>query len=235
MAYYTVDLRQIIYHFSQDLTPFTTQKDIGGYKFVDASLLPSISDRIEVARDRILSKNIPWFSDTMKKEFWELFAERNLMREIEYETTDMFILELNSNIKSCIKRYNITYETLNKKLDPFTQYEEIIERDKTTDGETSDTSNSSANSDSKTVYEDTPINRLTNADYATNITTVDSNSSGYAESDGTNHVVEDEDITRKGRRDSQAKLIEELLSSLRDVISDMVNECSQRIFLKIYE
>ncbi len=234
MAQYTVDLRQIIYHYSQDINPLNTFKDIGGYKFIDNSLLPTIEDRINTAKDKILKSNIPWHSGDMKNEFWEQFCARNLMREIEYETVDMFILELNANIKGCINRYNISYEALSKKIEPFTQYEETIARDKTTDGDSTNSSEGTSSATGKTVFEDTPMTSLGNEDYATNITQFNNNNSSNVSDSGNTHLNEDEDISRKGRRDSQAKLINELISALRDVIVDMVEECSQRIFLKIY-
>lgn len=234
MAQYTVDLRQIIYHYSQEINPLNTFKDIGGYKFIDNSLLPTIEDRISVAKNKILKPNIPWYNSEMANEFWEQFCARNLMREIEYETVDMFILGLNANIKGCVNRYNISYRALSEKIEPFIQYEETITRDKVTNGESSSQSEGTSEGNGKTVFEDTPMTSLGNEDYATNITQINNDNSSSTSDSGYSYLGEDEDISRKGRRDSQAKLINELISALRDVIVDMVEECSQRIFLKIY-
>ena len=94
MAYYTTTLRDIIYHYSQDKNPETLAKQNAGegrYPFFKPEYDVPVWERIATAENSMIDKNIQFFSQQMKDDFFQLFCTDNLMREIEYESVTMFL------------------------------------------------------------------------------------------------------------------------------------------------
>lgn len=241
MAYYTLTLRDIIYQISQDKNPYdiaVKEAHNSKYPFIRPSQDISIFDRITMALPYIISPNIEFYSQKMKEEFWYLFCEENLMREIEYDTVSIFLIRFDAQLRKVIWRYNQMYATLKEQYDITTSYRDKETRivDEDTSGNLESNSGSENESNRKSVFEDTPESRLLNEDYATSITQDDNHSTGaynqHSENTGTRDVKET--VNREGQKAPDWEMYSKFRKSLDDVIANMVAIVSKPLFLKIY-
>ena len=108
--------------------------------------------------------------------------------------------------------------------------------DGTHERETEDKGTSNATTQNKSVFEDTPESSLGNNDYATNITTSTGNANTETKGNGTENssYADKETVIETGFDGPQGEIIRRNMDSLMDVVGRMVDECSQRIFLKLY-
>ena len=77
MAYYTTTLRDIIYHYSQDKNPEALAKQNAGegrYPFFKPEYDVPVWERIATAEKSMIDKNIQFFSEQMKDDFFQLFC-----------------------------------------------------------------------------------------------------------------------------------------------------------------
>ena len=109
MSKYETTLRQIIYHYSQQVLPMDVAKEHqivytlpSGRVIQFAPILKgddiSLDDRLELARDILLPSSLVFYNENMREEYYETFCVENLMREIEYETTTYFLRKWKTNI-----------------------------------------------------------------------------------------------------------------------------------------
>lgn len=242
MAHFTTTLRDIIYHYSQEYDPITIAERVGQetgrYPFILPGQDVPVEQRIKTAQDSIISSDIKFYNEEMKSEFWMQFCLTNLMREIEYEEVSMWILQFNLNIRRVIWRYNKLYETLSADIDLLNSHRRQLLRN--TNGNenrrTTDHGTSSSTSSNKEVFEDTPESSLGNSDYATSITNTSGNASGETNGEGTDNssYSDHEDLIETGFDGPQGEILKKNRDSLVDVVGAMVDECSKRIFLKLY-
>lgn len=242
MAHFTTTLRDIIYHYTQDLDPYAIAAkeaaETGRYPFILPSQDISVTERITAAMDSIIDPSIQFYDDDMKKDFWMQFCTKNIMREIEYEEPAMWILQFNHNVRRCIWRYNKFYEMMKTEIDLTNSHKRQMLRnaDGTHERETEDKGTSTASTQNKSVFEDTPESSLGNNDYATNITTSTGNANTETQGNGTENssYADKETVIETGFDGPQGEIIRRNMDSLIDVIGRMVDECSQRIFLKLF-
>lgn len=242
MAHFTTTLRDIIYHYTQDMDPFSIAakeaEKTGRYPFIMPSQDISVAERITSAMDSIIDGNIQFYDDEMKREFWMQFCTKNIMREIEYEEPSMWILQFNLNVRRCIWRYNKFYEMMKIEIDLTNSHKRQMLRnaDGTNERATEDRGTSNATTQNKSVFEDTPESSLGNNDYATNITTSTGNANTETQGNGKENssYADKETVIETGFDGPQGEIIRRNMDSLMDVIGRMVDECSQRIFLKLY-
>lgn len=242
MAHFTTTLRDIIYHYSQDLDPVSIAQRVGEetgrYPFILPDQDVPVEERIIQARDQIISSNIAFYNEEMKDEFWMQFCVKNLMREIEYEEPAMWILQFNNNIRRIIWRYNKLYETMSMEIDMLNTHKRQLMRDTSGDSnrETTDHGTSTSQTSNNEVYEDTPESRLGNSDYATSITNNSGNANGETTGNSTDNSSynDHETLIETGFDGPQGEILKRNRDSLIDVIGGMVDECSKRIFLKIH-
>lgn len=257
MALYTITLREIIYQKTQDQNPLANIQGLNTAKSVDAyrpenyipgdggrypffyqQNYPTIEERIAAAQNQILAKNLLFQSEEFKTNFWNAFCVTFLMREIEFETTGLFILKLNQRLRTVLPRYNILWNAIHEDLEPFISYREMTDRGLNENIDRNNTGNSNINnsSNSKNVFEDTPQNKLGNPDYATNITTVDSGyNTGNTYKDDTNTDRNlSEGIIKQGFNRPKIELIGELFEKLQDLIDNMVHDVGDQLFLKVF-
>lgn len=212
--------------------------DGGRYPFIKQEDFPTLEERIELAKDNILSNSLTFASSEFKDNFWTAFCAEYLMREIEYETTNLFIFKLNQRIKNLLPRYNILYNAIQEDLEPYVTYRKMRDRglNEKVDKDENGNSNQINNSGSKTVFEDTPYNKLLNTDYATNINNNNSNSetdNTYKSEQDTNRSLS-EGIVEEGFTKPKIELLSELFEKLQDLIVMMVKEVGEPLFLKVF-
>ena len=242
MAHFTTTLRDILYHYTQDLDPFSIAQRVGAetgrYPFILPNQDVPVEDRIRAAKEYIISPDIKFYSAEMENDFWMQFCVKNLMREIEYEEPAMWILQFNNNVRRVIWRYNKLYETLFVDIDLLSSHKRQMVRN--THGnenrQTTDHGTSNSTTSNREVFEDTPESRLGNSDYATNITNSNGTANGETNGEGTDKsdYSDNENLIETGFDGPQGELLKQNRESLVDVIGSMVDECSKRIFLKIH-
>lgn len=203
MSKYSVTLREIIYHYSQGMLPIPIAKEQkteyvlpSGRTIYFAPITMeqdiSVHDRMEMCKNILLPSDINFYDEQMRNEYYTIFCAENLMREIEYETTEYFLMRWKTNIIKCISKYNRIWEMLLDDynfLSDYTRNADITDDDDVTHGKVTDGSgkntlthglkvetDNSGKATSKTVFEDTPENELMNTSYATNITKVENES-----------------------------------------------------------
>ena len=242
MAHFTTTLRDIIYHFSQQDDPYTIAQQVadetGRYPFILPGQDVPVTERIKTARDSIIDADIQFFNEDMKNEFWMQFCIKNIMREIEYEEVAMRILQFNYNIRRVIWRYNKLYETLSANIDLLNSHKRQMVRNTTgnENRQTTDHGTSNSTTSNREVFEDTPESQLGNSDYATNITNTNGSANGETTGEGTDKsdYSDNENLVETGFDGPQGEILMRNRESLVDVIGAMVDECSKRIFLKLY-
>lgn len=166
MSKYETTLRQIIYHFSQelhyheelrtgwerdglpvDVAEFFARKiEVRGtsIKFapIDKYHDISVDERIEKCFDILVPPTLNFYNDEMRRDYYEIFCTENLMREIEYETVTYFLMKWKSNIKKCIRKYNALYAATAYDMDILNDYMRngiIEDNDDVTHGKRTDT------------------------------------------------------------------------------------------------
>lgn len=204
MSKYSLTLREIIYHYSQNMLPIPVALEnkieyrLPSGKVVTFTPITqaqdiSVADRMEICKNILLPADINFYDEVMRNEYYTIFCAENLMREIEYETTDYFLMRWKTNIIKCIAKYNRIWEMLLNDynfLSDYTRNADITDDDDVTHGKVTDGSGKNTlthglkvetenggEAESKTVFEDTPENELLNTSYATNITKVGNESS----------------------------------------------------------
>lgn len=160
------------------------------------------------------------------------------MREIEYETTALFILKLNQRVRNLLPRYNILYNAIQEDIEPFITYRKSRDRglNEKVDKDENGSSNSNTTSNNKRVFEDTPQNKLLNVDYATDITNTDANNNTdnkYTSEQDTNRSLS-EGIVEEGFNKPKIELLSELFEKLDDLIIKMVKDVGEPLFLKVF-
>lgn len=229
MSNHTTTLRNIIYHYSQDFNPLFPP-DEKRYHFIRFEDEMSVIERIEKARPKMLYNTNKFFNEKFKNAFFQQFCIDNLMREIEYETTEYFILKFNQNVSRWLPVYNKLYETSLLELDKLKSYSK--ESVRAGGRETSANGESTSENNNKNVFNDTPENRLTNADYATTITVDEGRGNGTTSSNGKEDYTEN--YTESGYNVPQAELILKYRETLMDVVGKFSDTVSRTLFSKIY-
>lgn len=229
MSNHTTTLRNIIYHYSQDFNPLFPP-DEKRYHFIRFEDEMSVIERIEKARPKMLYNTNKFFNEEFKNAFFQQFCVDNLMREIEYETSEYFILKFNQNVSRWLPVYNKLYETSLLELDKLKSYSK--ESTRTGNRETSANGESTSENRNKNVFDDTPENRLTNSDYATTITVDEGSGNGTTSSNGKEDYTEN--YTESGYNVPQAELILKYRETLMDVVGKFSDTVSRTLFSKIY-
>lgn len=266
MSAYTINLRNIIYHYSQDINPFDDEyliKDTISLKngetitteFVNPTLM-SLSERIKAAMPKLLPEDDFAFRDAlMRQSYFRMFVTKNIRREIEYETVQEWIAQWHENIHSCLDAYNALYGLWLQEADGIIyrmrKLEESYDETGREEGKAGNTTASSGSTTGKNTneslntFDDMPESELKyNRSYATNQTLNkgETNSETASTSESSSDATSENERTRNYSRivtekESPVDLNSALYSALRNrvrVISEMVDETSERIFLKIY-
>lgn len=229
MSNHTTTLRNIIFHYSQDNNPLHQQEE-KRYAFIRLEDEMGVMERIEKARSKMLYNTNNFFNEEFKNVFFQQFCVDNMMREIEYETPEYFILKFNQNVSRWLPVYNKLYESSLLELDKLKSYSR--ESSRNGDRETSASGKSTSENNNKNVFDDTPENRLTSADYATTITVDESSGNGTTSSNG--KEVYSENYKESGYNVPQAELILKYRETLMDVVGQFSDTVSRSLFLKIY-
>lgn len=229
MSNHTTTLRDMIYHYSQDNNPLHPEEE-KRYSFIRLEDEMSVMERIEKARPKMLYNTNKFYNEEFKNDFFQQFCIDNMMREIEYETPGYFILKFNQNVSRWLPVYNKLYETSLLELDKLKSYSR--ESSRNGDRETTASGKSTSESNNKNVFDDTPENRLTNADYATTITVDQGSGNGTTSSSG--KEVYSENYKESGYNVPQADLILKYRETLMDVVGQFSDTVSHSLFLKIY-
>lgn len=233
MAKYTITLREIIYHYTQDKNPYNIQPDANGHRFMRDYDIMSVGERIKKAQEIFLS-GVTFADSGMADEFWENFAAKNLMREIEFETVEYFMLRFRAQLNLLLPKYNPLYESTKLEIEKLKSFGKKTHREGKDDTETNTHSDTNSTGSNRSVFEDTPENRLANADYATNITTNNGQDNTNVTAGGTDNKVYSEDVTEDGYNMPQAQLLQAYRETLITVINDLIDDVSRPLFCKIY-
>ena len=102
MAMYTMELRNYIEKFSQ----------------YDENL--TIDERIEIGREKLFDFDYPFYSENYKKQFETNFINEFYMREIGFETEELFKMRLRNWLRKNMGYYNKLFESELFKYDPLT-------------------------------------------------------------------------------------------------------------------
>lgn len=229
MSNHTTTLRNIIFHYSQDNNPLHPQEE-KRYPFIRLEDEMGVMERIEKARSKMLYNTNKFFNEEFRNAFFQQFCVDNMMREIEYETPEYFILKFNQNVSRWLPVYNKLYESSLLELDKLKSYSR--ESSRNGDRETNASGKSTSESNNKNVFDDTPENRLTKTDYATTITVDEGSGSGTTSSNG--KEVYSENYAESGYNVPQAELILKYRETLIDVVGQFSDTVSRTLFLKIY-
>ena len=229
MSNHTTTLRNIIYHYSQDVNPLHPQEE-KRYAFIRLEDEMSVMERIVKARSKMLYNTNNFFNEEFRNAFFQQFCVDNMMREIEYETPEYFILKFNQNVSRWLPVYNKLYESSLLELDKLKSYSR--ESTRNGDRKTNASGKSTSESNNKNIFDDTPENRLTNAAYATTITVDEGSGKGTTTSRG--KEVYSEDYKESGYNVPQAELILKYRETLMDVVGQFSDTVSRTLFLKIY-
>lgn len=229
MSNHTTTLRNIIFHYSQDNNPLHPQEE-KRYPFIRLEDEMGVMERIEKARSKMLYNTNKFFNEEFRNAFFQQFCVDNMMREIEYETPEYFILKFNQNVSRWLPVYNKLYESSLLELDKLKSYSR--ESSRNGDRETNASGKSTSESNNKNVFDDTPENLLTNTDYATTITVDEGSGSGTTSSNG--KEVYSENYAESGYNVPQAELILKYRETLMDVVGQFSDTVSRSLFLKIY-
>lgn len=229
MSNHTTTLRNIIYHYSQDNDPLHPEEE-KRYAFIRFEDEMGVMERIEKARSKMLYNTNKFFDEEFRNAFFQQFCVDNMMREIEYETTEYFILKFNQNVSRWLPVYNKLYETSLLELDKLKSYSR--ESARTGNRKTSARGKSASESNNKNVFNDTPENSLTNSDYATTITVDEGSGNGTTSSNG--KEVYSEKFNESGYNVPQAELIMKYRETLMDIVGQFSDTVSRTLFLKIY-
>lgn len=111
MSSYTMQLRAYIEHFSQHKRGL------------------SIRERIEIGRPKLFDFYYPIFSQNYKKRFEENFIRKFYMREIGFETEELFKFNLETWLNINMPYFNKLFESECIKYDPLINAFMTIERD----------------------------------------------------------------------------------------------------------
>ena len=135
MASYTMQLREYIEGFSEDV-------------------MLSTRDKIEHGRTKLFDFNYPIFDSEYKAVFETHFIRNFYMREIGFETESLFKFQLETWLEINMPYYNQLFESELLEFDPFVNWSEDVTHDKTNDRDqkdsrdTSQTSNVAGENDS---------------------------------------------------------------------------------------
>ena len=121
MSNHTTTLRNIIFHYSQDNNPLHPQEE-KRYPFIRLEDEMGVVERIEKARSKMLYNTNKFFNEEFRNAFFQQFCVDNMMREIEYETPEYFILKFNQNVSRWLPVYNKLYESSLLDLDKLKSY-----------------------------------------------------------------------------------------------------------------
>lgn len=247
MAEFTFTLRDIIYHYSQELSPILNAESRNPvYPFVLPIDWTPIEEHVKIAMDKIISPSIGWSTtqnlsgQSMKELFWNTFCSRNMMREISVDQPPYWIWLFNGRISAVIDRYNRLWDSYCEKYDPLLEYEDHhglnIESD--FEGKEESEGHSESESSDESIYNDTPSTKLNDLDYATSIT----GNTGNAKSDSksgtqtTNNRHDTHKENRHGHNQSATKLYEEYRNSLRNVALDMCMDIeNEGLFFLVFD
>lgn len=149
--------------------------------------------------------------------------------EIGFETVAQFAWYMRQKLLEIMPYYNQLYESLDKVENPLTDTELGYTEGWGVDTQSTNQSDyqGTTNSDSRSVFSDTPMSMLhndgspnvENLDYATTVTYDDSNTSDKSESNASNQGVEtgSRERTEKGRHKSESELLKEWRSTFINV------------------
>ncbi|AZU99833.1 adaptor Ad4 [Bacillus phage DK3] len=191
MALYSIELRRYIDHFTQYERP-----------------QPPIKRRIEVGQPHLFDFDYPFFDESKRKEFERKWIRRFYMREVGFETIELFKFHLENWMNERMPYYNQRFKSELIKFDPLMNTVMDREKNKTIDGSRTDDITTKGNKNG-TFHVDTKDNGKFHTDSQNDVTT-HSEGTGNMTSDGkvdgsTDKVVEDigskkanNDITNDG-------------------------------------
>lgn len=213
MSAYTTQLRYPIIQFLKDINEEPIEEN--WYKIFD----------------KLGLNDYPIFDENYRKELNYKIIRHYYMREIGAETFGLFKFYLRRTMFEIMPYYNQLYNSqLIEISDPLNDidmhYDDIWENEGTGNNSNSGSSNS------RNVYQDTPMSLLTNdpqhdptiqgMDYATNVT-YDTQS---AQAQGTNHNVADGTDSKHeyGHRQTQQELLMKLRESFLNIDMDIIKD-----------
>ena len=166
-------------------------------------------------------------------------------REIGFETAAQFRFYMRRTMNEIMPYYNQMYQSQMLVTDPLSDRDANWSEDHTLarDTESAENTEGSAQTNSKTVFQDTPMSLLDNTsaptvqglDYATNVTYNDATSSDERDTNGT--VEMDEQGTRnhyeKGRMTSQSELLLKYRKTFVNIDMDVIGELED-LFISLW-
>ncbi|AZU99786.1 lower collar protein [Bacillus phage DK2] len=171
MALYSIELRRYIDHFTQYERP-----------------QPPIKRRIEVGQPHLFDFDYPFFDESKRKEFERKWIRRFYMREVGFETIELFKFHLENWMNERMPYYNQRFKSELIKFDPLMNTVMDREKNKTIDGSRTDDITTKGNKNG-TFHVDTKDNGKFHTDSQADNDGI-SNSTGNYNADGT--------VTQKG-------------------------------------
>jgi len=123
MAMYTLQLRNYIEKFSQ----------------YDENL--TIDERIEIGREKLFDFDYPFFDENYRDQFERNFINEFYMREIGFETEELFKMRLRNWLRKNMGYYNKLFESELLKYDPLSNSRMEVHHTKENDKEQTDLRN----------------------------------------------------------------------------------------------
>lgn len=199
----------------------------------------------------------PIYDENHREELNKHILTHYLMREIGFETAELFKVYLNQKMWEIMPRYNVLYnaqlkamENIFDNIDLIENSQTEVDRDVTNDtlSTTDSTSQNIVNSDNKELYQDTPQGKLKSTtfeeqEYATNLTLnkngtqSDANVLGHTNLNGT---ASEDSVTKYYRRITGNKgnkyaieLLDNVRSSIKNIDEMIIKELDE-LFMQIY-
>lgn len=244
MAKYTIELRRVC----ESLTGLRPV-GLAQIKYVIDQSIPLLFDQ---------NDKYPIFDEAHRATLNEKIIREYWMREIGFETVELFIFELNSEMNKIMPYYNKLYRVIGEDFDPFkdtdytiTAHGHSLENEKYNEdnkGRVYTNSATESQSDNKNKYSDTPQGALSSVEQGTYLTNyrnvTDANSSAsraneinndYKQGDNSKDATTVNVQRIKGKRGvlSYAKILEEYHKELFDVDRLVLNELSS-LFMGVY-
>lgn len=212
------------------MSRYTTQlryicESLAGYEHSVG--LAKVDDVLEKSVDKIFDFSYNYYREDKKRDFEKMILRHFYQEEIGLETYASWKLAFSSWFIENMDYYNKLYEAIETKFNPLDEINVSTTRDTKGNLKSNGTTNTSGNSDSWSLYSETPQGGLEGIKAGRYLTTAqnDTNETSTEETtDRQDEETRNEMITEAGRRTNPSKLIKEYMSAIKSVNTLILNE-----------
>lgn len=201
MALYSIELRRYIDHFTQYERP-----------------QPPIKKRIEVGQPHLFDFDYPFFDESKRKDFERKWIRRFYMREVGFETIELFKFHLENWMNERMPYYNQRFKSELIEFDPLLNTKMDRSKDKNIDGTRKDNIDTTGNKKGTTGLKTTENGEFET--HTANDGETKSNGKGKLTSDGTNDTTTDRTIEDIGSKKGNNQNVHDGTSFARTLDED---------------